>query len=107
MHMVSNVERLLVDGATSLDVLRATFPADTMSGAHRIQAMEFTDELEPLKSGIYGGACGYLSFAVDMYLGIAIRAGIVADSVLELEWKETEQKARALIRAAELMEESF
>lgn len=121
MHIVSNVEGLLQDGATSLDVLRATFPAGTLSGAPKIRAMEIIDELEPVKRGIYGGACGYLSFAGDMDLAIAIRtgivqnnvlyvqaaAGIVADSVPELEWKETEQKARALIRAAELVEEGF
>ena len=121
MHIVSNVEGLLQDGASSLDVLRATFPAGTLSGAPKIRAMEIIDELEPVKRGIYGGACGYLSFAGDMDLAIAIRtgivhnnvlyvqaaAGIVADSVPELEWKETEQKARALIRAAELVEEGF
>ncbi|MDE2453986.1 MAG: anthranilate synthase component I [Burkholderiales bacterium] len=121
MHLVSNVEGLLKDGMTSLDVLRATFPAGTLTGAPKIRAMEIIDELEPVKRGIYGGACGYLSFAGDMDIAIAIRtgivrnntlyvqaaAGIVADSVPELEWKETEAKARALIRAAELVEEGF
>ncbi|MBZ8138419.1 anthranilate synthase component I [Rubrivivax gelatinosus] len=121
MHIVSNVEGLLEDGATSLDVFRASFPAGTLSGAPKIRAMEIIDELEPVKRGIYGGACGYLSFAGDMDLAIAIRtgivqhntlyvqaaAGVVADSVPELEWKETEAKARALIRAAELVEEGF
>ncbi|MCC9649151.1 anthranilate synthase component I [Rubrivivax sp. JA1029] len=121
MHIVSNVEGLLKDGATSLDVFRASFPAGTLSGAPKIRAMEIIDELEPVKRGIYGGACGYLSFAGDMDLAIAIRtgivqhntlyaqaaAGVVADSVPELEWKETEAKARALIRAAELVEEGF
>ncbi|HEY6133342.1 MAG TPA: anthranilate synthase component I [Rubrivivax sp.] len=121
MHLVSNVEGLLKDGMTSLDVLRATFPAGTLTGAPKIRAMEIIDELEPVKRGIYGGACGYLSFAGDMDVAIAIRtgivkdgtlyvqaaAGIVADSVAELEWKETEAKARALIRAAELVEEGF
>jgi anthranilate synthase component 1 len=121
MHIVSNVEGLLKDGMTSLDVLKATFPAGTLSGAPKIRAMEIIDELEPVKRGIYGGACGYLSFAGDMDLAIAIRtgivkdqtlyvqaaAGVVADSVPELEWKETEAKARALIRAAELVEEGF
>lgn len=121
MHIVSNVEGLLKEGATNLDVLRATFPAGTLSGAPKIRAMEIIDELEPVKRGIYGGACGYLSFAGDMDLAIAIRtgivqhnvlyvqaaAGVVADSVPELEWKETEHKARALIRAAELVEEGF
>jgi len=121
MHIVSNVEGLLKDGMTSMDVLKATFPAGTLSGAPKIRAMQIIDELEPVKRGIYGGACGYLSFAGDMDVAIAIRtgivqnntlyvqaaAGVVADSVPELEWKETEHKARALIRAAELVEEGF
>jgi len=121
MHIVSNVEGLLKDGMSSLDVLKATFPAGTLTGAPKIRAMEIIDELEPVKRGIYGGACGYLSFAGDMDVAIAIRtgivkdntlyvqaaAGVVADSVPEMEWKETEHKARALIRAAELVEEGF
>ena len=121
MHIVSNVEGLLKDGMSSLDVFRATFPAGTLTGAPKIRAMEIIDELEPVKRGIYGGACGYLTFAGDMDLAIAIRtgivkdrtlyvqaaAGIVADSVPESEWKETEAKARALIRAAELVEDGF
>ena len=121
MHIVSNVEGLLEDGVGNLDVLRATFPAGTLTGAPKIRAMEIIDELEPVKRGIYGGACGYLSFAGDMDLAIAIRtgivqggqlyvqaaAGVVADSVPEMEWRETEAKARALIRAAELVEEGF
>jgi anthranilate synthase component I len=106
MHIVSNVEGLLKDGMTNLDVLRATFPAGTLTGAPKIRAMEIIDELEPVKRGIYGGACGYLSFAGDMDLAIAIRtgivkdqtlyvqaaAGVVADSVPEIEWKETEPR---------------
>ena len=121
MHIVSNVEGMLKDGMSNLDVLRATFPAGTLTGAPKVRAMEIIDELEPVKRGIYGGACGYLSFAGDMDVAIAIRtgivkdqtlyvqaaAGIVADSVPELEWQETEAKARALIRAAELVEEGF
>jgi anthranilate synthase component 1 len=121
MHIVSNVEGLLKEGMTNLDVLRATFPAGTLTGAPKIRAMEIIDELEPVKRGVYGGACGYLSFAGDMDVAIAIRtgivkdqmlyvqaaAGVVADSVPELEWQETEAKARALIRAAELVEEGF
>ena len=121
MHLVSNVEGILRDGVGQLDVLRATFPAGTLSGAPKIRAMEIIDELETVQRGIYGGACGYLSFAGDMDVAIAIRtgivkdntlyvqaaAGVVADSVPELEWKETEAKARALIRAAELVEEGF
>ena len=103
---------------TALDVLRASFPAGTLTGAPKIRAMEIIDELEPTKRGLYGGACGYLSFAGDMDLAITIRtgvlkdgllhvqaaAGIVADSILENEWQETENKARAVIRAAELAE---
>jgi anthranilate synthase component 1 len=121
MHIVSNVEGLLKDNISSLDVLRATFPAGTLSGAPKVRAMEIIDELEPIQRGIYGGACGYLSFAGDMDVAIAIRtgivkdgylyvqaaAGVVADSVPELEWKETEAKARALLRAAEMVEEGF
>jgi anthranilate synthase component 1 len=121
MHIVSNVEGLLKPGTTHMDVLRATFPAGTLSGAPKIRAMEIIDELEPVQRGIYGGACGYLSFAGDMDVAIAIRtgivkdnvlyvqaaAGIVADSVPETEWKETEVKARAVLRAAELVEEGF
>jgi anthranilate synthase component 1 len=121
MHIVSNVEGVLKPGVGQLDVLRATFPAGTLSGAPKVRAMELIDELEPVQRGIYGGACGYLSFAGDMDVAIAIRtaivkdqmlyvqaaAGVVADSVPEKEWAETEQKARALIRAAELVEEGF
>lgn len=121
MHIVSNVEGLLKEGTSNLDVLKASFPAGTLTGAPKIRAMEIIDELEPVKRGIYGGACGYLSFAGDMDVAIAIRtgivkdntlyvqaaAGVVADSVPELEWKETEAKARALLRAAELVEEGF
>jgi anthranilate synthase component I len=121
MHIVSNVEGLLKPGLTNMDVLRATFPAGTLSGAPKIRAMEIIDELEPVKRGIYGGACGYLSFAGDMDVAIAIRtgivqnntlyvqaaAGVVADSIPEMEWRETEAKARALLRAAELVEEGF
>ena len=121
MHIVSNVEGLLKPGTSNLDVLRATFPAGTLTGAPKVRAMELIDELEPVKRGIYGGACGYLSFAGDMDVAIAIRtgivknntlyvqaaAGVVADSVPEMEWRETEHKARALIRAAELVEEGF
>jgi len=121
MHLVSHVEGLLRPGLTNFDVLRATFPAGTLSGAPKVRAMEIIDELEPVKRGIYGGAVGYLSFAGDMDLAIAIRtgivkenvlyvqaaAGIVADSVPESEWKETEAKARAVLRAAEQVEDGF
>jgi anthranilate synthase component 1 len=121
MHLVSHVEGVLQPGLTNFDVLRATFPAGTLSGAPKVRAMEIIDELEPVKRGIYGGAVGYLSFAGDMDLAIAIRtgivkgnllyvqaaAGIVADSVPETEWKETEAKARAVLRAAEQVEDGF
>ncbi len=121
MHIVSNVEGMLQDGMTNMDVLRATFPAGTLTGAPKVHAMELIDQLEPVKRGIYGGACGYLSYAGDMDVAIAIRtgivkdgtlyvqaaAGVVADSVPELEWRETEHKARALLRAAELVEEGL
>jgi len=118
MHIVSNVEGMLKDGMRSMDVLRATFPAGTLTGAPKVHAMELIDQLEPVKRGIYGGACGYLSFAGDMDVAIAIRtgivkdetlyvqaaAGVVADSIPEMEWLETEHKARALLRASELVE---
>ena len=121
MHIVSNVEGTLSDGITAMDVLRATFPAGTLTGAPKVHAMELIDQLEPSKRGLYGGACGYLSYAGDMDVAIAIRtgiikdqmlyvqaaAGVVADSVPELEWRETEAKARALLRAAELVEEGL
>jgi anthranilate synthase component 1 len=116
MHIVSNVEGRLKPGLTALDVLRASFPAGTVSGAPKVRAMEIIDELEPSKRGIYAGAVGYLGFNGDMDLAIAIRtavvkdgmlyaqagAGIVADSVPDNEWMETLNKARAVVRAAEL-----
>jgi anthranilate synthase component 1 len=121
MHIVSNVEGRLKPDLSALDVLRASFPAGTLSGAPKIRAMEIIDELEPTERGIYGGACGYLSFAGDMDVAIAIRtgvvkdqtlyvqagAGIVADSDPGAEWQETEAKNRAVLRAAELVEEGF
>ncbi|MGV3497549.1 MAG: anthranilate synthase component I [Hydrogenophaga sp.] len=121
MHIVSNVEGILNEGMTNMDVLKATFPAGTLTGAPKVHAMELIDRLEPVKRGIYGGACGYLSYAGDMDVAIAIRtaivkdqtlyvqaaAGVVADSVPEMEWRETEHKARALLRAAELVEEGL
>ena len=121
MHIVSNVEGILKDGMTNVDVLKATFPAGTLTGAPKVHAMEVIDRLEPTKRGIYGGACGYLSYAGDMDVAISIRTGIikdqtlyvqaaaggVADSVPELEWQETEAKARALLRASELVEEGL
>ncbi|MBT9552573.1 MAG: chorismate-binding protein, partial [Hydrogenophaga sp.] len=121
MHIVSNVEGTLLDGMTNMDVLKATFPAGTLTGAPKVHAMELIDQLEPTKRGLYGGACGYLSYAGDMDVAIAIRtgiikdqmlyvqaaAGVVADSIPEMEWRETEHKARALLRAAELVEEGL
>ncbi len=121
MHIVSNVEGILNEGMTNMDVLKATFPAGTLTGAPKVHAMELIDQLEPTKRGLYGGACGYLSYAGDMDVAIAIRtgiikdqtlhvqaaAGVVADSIPEMEWKETEHKARALLRAAELVEEGL
>jgi anthranilate synthase component 1 len=121
MHIVSNVEGLVKEGLDSMDIFKATFPAGTLTGAPKVHAMELIDQLEPTKRGIYGGACGYLSFAGDMDIAIAIRtgiikdgqlyvqaaAGVVADSVPELEWMETEHKARALLRASELVEEGL
>ncbi len=121
MHIVSNVEGDLLDGMSGMDVLKATFPAGTLSGAPKVHAMEIIDQLEPTKRGLYGGACGYLSYSGDMDVAITIRtgiikdqtlyvqaaAGVVADSVPELEWKETEAKARALLRASELVEEGL
>jgi anthranilate synthase component 1 len=115
MHLVSNVCGELQDGMSNIDVLRATFPAGTLTGAPKVRAMEIIDELEPVRRGIYGGAAGYLSYGGEMDLAIAIRtgiirdgmlyvqaaAGIVADSDPEKEWQETEAKARALLRAAE------
>jgi anthranilate synthase component 1 len=121
MHLVSHVEGELKPGLSNMDVFRATFPAGTLTGAPKVRAMQIIDELEPGKRGIYGGAVGYLSFAGDMDLAIAIRtgivkgnvlyaqaaAGIVADSVAENEWQETEVKARAVLRAAEQVEDGF
>ncbi len=115
MHIVSNVECELKDGMSSIDVLRATFPAGTLSGAPKFRAMEIIDEVETLKRNIYSGAIGNLSWHGGMDLAIAIRtaivkndvlyvqagAGIVHDSVPEMEWQETMDKAQALIRAAQ------
>ena len=118
MHIVSNVEGKLKPGLDAIDVLKATFPAGTVSGAPKVRAMEIIDELEPSKRGIYAGAVGYLGFNGDMDVAIAIRmgvikdnmlyvqagAGIVADSVPQSEWDETQNKAKAVLRAAELVQ---
>lgn len=114
MHMVSNVTGTLKPGMDALDVLKATLPAGTLSGAPKVRAMEIIDEMEPVRRGIYGGAVGYLSWHGNMDTAIGIRtavikdqqlhiqagAGIVADAIPELEWKETMNKGRAIFRAA-------
>ena len=118
MHIVSNVVGDLNDDVTAMDVLRATFPAGTVSGAPKIRAMEIIDELEPVKRGIYSGAVGYLSWNGNMDTAIAIRtavikdntlniqagAGIVYDSVPDNEWAETMNKGRAVFRAVAMAE---
>ena len=118
MHIVSNVEGRLKPGLNAIDVLRATFPAGTVSGAPKVRAMEIIDELEPVKRGIYAGAVGYLGFHGNMDVAIALRTavvknntlyvqaggGVVADSQPEAEWQETQNKAKALLRAAEMAE---
>lgn len=116
MHLVSHVTGRLKAGLDAFDVLRATFPAGTLTGAPKVRAMEIIDELEPVKRGLYAGAVGYMGWNGNMDMAIAIRtavvchgrlylqvgAGIVADSVPEAEWEETMNKARAMFRAAEL-----
>jgi anthranilate synthase component 1 len=117
-HIVSSVEGELLDNMSNMDVLRATFPAGTLSGAPKIRAMEIIDEMEIVKRGVYGGAVGYLSFSGDMDVAIAIRTGVIRDGVLHsqagagvvadsdptAEWKETEVKARAVLMAADLVQ---
>ncbi|MDN3576088.1 anthranilate synthase component I [Chitinimonas viridis] len=121
MHIVSSVEAALKPGMSNLDILRATFPAGTVSGAPKVRAMQIIDELEPTKRGIYSGAVGYLGFNGDMDVAIALRtaviknktlyvqagAGIVADSVPQSEWQETQNKARAVLRAAEMAQKGL
>lgn len=121
MHIVSNVEAKLKPGVSAMDVLKATLPAGTLSGAPKVRAMEIIDELEPVKRGVYGGAIGYIAWNGAMDTAIAIRtavvkdgrmhvqagAGVVADSRPELEWMETQNKARALFRAAEFASLNF
>ena len=116
MHIVSNVEGRIRPGLGAIDVLKASFPAGTVTGAPKVRAMQIIDELEPVKRGIYSGAVGYLGFNGDMDVAIAIRtavvkagrlhvqaaAGIVADSDPRSEWLETQHKARAILKAAEL-----
>ena len=121
MHLSSNVVGELAAGKTAMDLLRATLPVGTLSGAPKIRAMEIIDELEPGKRGIYGGAVGYLSWNGNMDTAIAIRTaivkdgtlyiqagcGIVADSVPRLEWQESMNKGRAVFRAARLAASGF
>jgi anthranilate synthase component 1 len=118
MHIVSNVIGKVIPNMTCIDALRATFPAGTVSGAAKVRAMEIIDELEPIKRGVYAGAVGYLSWSGNMDTAIAIRtavikdntlhiqagAGIVYDSVPEMEWQETMNKARAIFRAVSMAE---
>ena len=121
MHIVSNVTGKLKEGKSAIDVLRATLPAGTLSGAPKIRAMEIIDELEAVKRGIDAGAVGYLSWNGKMDTAIAIRtavikddtlhiqagAGIVADSVPENEWNETMNKGRAIFRAVTMAEKGL
>jgi anthranilate synthase component 1 len=118
IHIVSNVQGRLRPGFTPLDVLRATFPAGTVSGAPKIRAMEIIDELEPVKRGVYAGAVGYLSWSGNMDTAIAIRTAVVKDGVLHIqagagivydslprrEWDETLNKGRAMFRAVAMAE---
>jgi anthranilate synthase component I len=118
MHMVSNVEGDIDEAMSPMDVLRATFPAGTVTGAPKVRAMEIIDELEPMKRAIYAGAVGYIGYNGNMDLAIAIRtgvikdgylhvqaaAGVVADSRADHEWLETQNKARALLKAAEMVQ---
>ena len=117
MHIVSNVEGKIRPDVNAMDVLRATFPAGTLSGAPKIRAMEIIDEVEPERRGVYGGAVGYWSWSGNMDMAIAIRtaiikdgrlyaqagAGVVYDSNPDSEWQETINKASALIAAAALL----
>ena len=116
MHIVSNVDGRIAPGLDAIDVFRASFPAGTVTGAPKVRAMEIIDELETVRRGVYSGAVGYLGFNGDMDVAIAIRtavlkdgklhvqaaAGIVADSDPRSEWKETQHKTRAILRAAEV-----
>ena len=121
MHIVSNVNGKLKPDVSAMDVLRATLPAGTLSGAPKVRAMEIIDELAPVKRGVYGGAVGYLSWNGNMDTAIAIRtavikddvlhiqagAGIVADSIPRLEWKETMNKGRAVFSAVAMVEKGL
>ena len=119
MHLVSDVYGKILDGKDGFDLVAASFPAGTVSGSPKVRSMEIIDELENVRRGVYGGSIGYFGFNGDMDMCIAIRtlllkagtgflqagAGIVADSIPEMEYKETLNKARALIQAVEMMGE--
>jgi anthranilate synthase component 1 len=121
MHLVSNVQAQLAEGRDCFDVLKATFPAGTLSGAPKVRAMEIIDELEPCCRGPYGGAMGYFSFSGNMDFGITIRtlvlqgnrlslqvgAGIVADSDPDREYEETLNKAAGLMKAVRIAASGF
>jgi anthranilate synthase component 1 len=121
MHIASIVESEIRDDCAALDVLKSTLPVGTLSGAPKVRAMEIIDELEPEKRGIYGGAMGYLGWNDNMDMAIAIRtavikdetlyvqagAGIVADSQPEAEWEETQNKARAIVRALQMAQQGL
>ena len=121
MHISSNVEGTIKPGKSAMDLLRATLPVGTLSGAPKVRAMQIIDELEPVKRGIYGGAVGYLAWNGNMDTAIAIRTavvkdgklyiqaggGVVADSIARLEWKESMNKGRAIFKAAALAENQF
>jgi anthranilate synthase component I len=121
MHIASIVESEIRDDKSALDVLKSTLPVGTLSGAPKVRAMEIIDELEPEKRGIYGGAMGYLGWNDNMDMAIAIRtavikdgklyvqagAGIVADSQPHLEWEETQNKARAIVRSVQLAQQAL
>ncbi|HIJ83686.1 MAG TPA: anthranilate synthase component I, partial [Magnetococcales bacterium] len=121
MHIVSNVEATLKPGLSPFDVVAATFPAGTVSGAPKIRAMEIIDELEVTRRGPYAGTVGYISFSGNMDLAITIRtaiikngtlyvqagAGIVADSKPEREYEETREKARAIFRAVDMAQQGL
>ena len=115
MHITSNVVGRIKDQFSAIDIIKSVLPAGTLSGAPKIRAMEIIDELEPVKRNIYGGAVGYIGWNDNMDMAIAIRTavikqnklhvqaggGVVADSDPQMEWEETMNKARAIIRAAE------
>lgn len=121
MHIVSDVEGKLKEGCDSFDVLHAAFPAGTLTGAPKVRAMEIIDDIEPVKRGTYGGAVGYFSFSGNMDMCITIRtmlirngkiylqagAGIVYDSDPKTEFKETQHKAKGMLKAVEMVRQNM